>query len=94
MQFPTLDQIVLETLNLFKSLNHIEKIDFSKFHTPLVVGSGNGYYTGRIIFRNSPAYFAVEAEVQGKLENITSVTDVVVVSASGEKHAPIIVDVA
>ena len=94
MQFPTLDQIVLETLNLFKSLNHIEKIDFSKFHTPLVVGSGNGYYTGRIIFRNSPAYFAVEAEVQGKLENITSVTDVVVVSASGEKHAPIILDVA
>jgi hypothetical protein len=94
MQFPTLDQIVLDTLHLFESQSSLPKIDFSKFHTPLVVGSGNGYYTGRIIFRNSPAYFGVEAEVQWKLENIASITDVVVVSASGEKHAPIILEVA
>ncbi len=94
MQFPTLDQIVLDTLHLFQSKTALTKIDLSKFHTPLVVGSGNGYYTGRIIFRNSPAYFAVEAEVQTKLENIPSISDVVVVSASGEKHAPIILEVA
>ncbi len=92
MQFPTLDQIVLDTLHLFQSQTNLAKIDFSKFHTPLVVGSGNGYYTGRIIFRNSPAYFAVESEVLTKLENIASITDVVVVSASGEKHAPILLD--
>lgn len=36
----------------------------------------------------------MEAEVEKKLENITSITDVVVVSASGEKHAPIILEAA
>jgi hypothetical protein len=94
MQFPTLDQIVLDTITLYSSTPTLPRIDFSQFHTPLVVWSGNGYYTGRILFRNSPAYFAVEAEVEKKLENITSITDVVVVSASGEKHAPIILEAA
>ena len=32
--------------------------------------------------------------VESKLENIPSITDVVVVSASGEKHAPIILTAA
>lgn len=94
MQFPTLDQIVLDTISLYSYTTTLPKIDFSQFHTPLVVWSGNGYYTGRILFRNSPAYFAVESEVERKLENITSITDVVVVSASGEKHAPIILEAA
>jgi hypothetical protein len=94
MQFPTLNSIVLDTLHLFQSQAGLKKIDFTKFHTPLVVWSGNGYYTGRIIFRNSPAYFAVESEVLSKLENIPSITDVVVVSASGEKHAPILLESA
>ena len=94
MQFPTLDQIVLDTITLYSNTPTLPKIDLSRFHTPLVVWSGNGYYTGRILFRNSPAYFAVEAEVEKKLQNITSITDVVVVSASGEKHAPIILEAA
>jgi DNA-binding MurR/RpiR family transcriptional regulator len=32
--------------------------------------------------------------VESKLKNISSITDVVVVSASGEKHAPIILNIA
>lgn len=94
MHFPTLDQIVLETIDLYSSRSDLPRIDLTQFHTPLVVGSNNGYYTGRILFRNTPAYFAVESEVEKKLENIPSITDVVVVSASGEKHAPIILEAA
>lgn len=94
MSYPTLDEIVIDTLHLYQSRDSLPKLDLSKFDTPLVVGSGNGYYTGRILFRNSPAYFAVESEVDKKLENIPSITDVVVISASGEKHAPIILEAA
>ncbi len=36
----------------------------------------------------------MESEIEKKLENISSITDVVVVSASGEKHAPIILETA
>jgi hypothetical protein len=59
-----------------------------------VVGSGNGFYAGRILFRHLGAFFATESEVESKLKNISSITDVVVVSASGEKHAPIILNTA
>jgi hypothetical protein len=92
MLYPSLSSIVLSTIDLYRDRPNLPKLDLDQFHTPLVVGSGNGYYTGRILFRNTPAYFAVESEVMKKLENIPSITDVVVVSASGEKHAPIIIE--
>ncbi len=92
MQYPSLCEIVLSTIARFKDAKKLPKLDVKLFKTPLVVGSGNGYYTGRILFRNSPAYFAGESEFMGKIENIPSITDVVVVSASGEKHAPIILE--
>lgn len=52
MLYPTLDQIVLETLQFYKNQSNFPKLDLSLFQTPLIVGSGNGYYTGRILFRN------------------------------------------
>ncbi len=61
---------------------------------PLVVGSGNGFYTGRILFRESPAFFASESEVEEKLQKIPAIEEVIVISASGEKHAPIILEAA
>ncbi len=91
---PTLEAIVLATIDMYGEKHTLPKIDLSQFRVPLVVGSNNGYYTGRILFRNTPAYFALESEVEGKLEQIPSITDVVVVSASGEKHAPIILAAA
>ena len=94
MSYPSLSRIVLETIDLYSSHTDLPRIDLTQFHTPLVVGSNNGYSTGRILFRNTPAYFAVESEVDSKLENIPSITDVVIVSASGEKHAPIILEAA
>ena len=94
MLYPTLDQIVLETIDLYVQQADLPQLDLSGFQTPLVVGSGNGYYTGRILFRNLGAFFATESEVEQKLANIVSITDVIVISASGEKHAPIILNIA
>jgi glucosamine 6-phosphate synthetase-like amidotransferase/phosphosugar isomerase protein len=92
--YPTLDQIVLSTLDLYNKQSDLPRLDLSGFDTPLVVGSGNGYYTGWILFRNIGAFFATESEVESKLANIDAITDVVVISASGEKHAPIILSTA
>ncbi len=94
MPYPTLDTIVLSTIDLYAQQVDLPGLDLSGFNTPLVVGSGNGYYTGRILFRNLGAFFATESEVEAKLANIASITDVVVISASGEKHAPIILNTA
>lgn len=94
LHLPTLDQIVLETISLYKNLTEVPCIDLSQFRTPLVVGSGNGYYTGRILFRNIGAFYANESEVERKIGNIQSITDVVVISASWEKHAPVILETA
>jgi glucosamine 6-phosphate synthetase-like amidotransferase/phosphosugar isomerase protein len=93
-KFSRLDEIVIETLRFFRNQENLSSLDVSGYASPLVVGSGNGYYTGRILFRNVGAYFASESEVEEKLKNISHITDVVVVSASGEKHAPIIVELA
>ncbi len=92
---PNLDHIVLETIDLYnREKPNLPTLNLTSFETPLVVWSGNGYYTGRILFRNLWAFFATESEVEKKLENIPSITDVVIISASGEKHAPIILEAA
>lgn len=92
--YPTLDTIVLQTLDLYQTQEKLPKLDLNIFKTPLVVWSGNGYYTGRILFRNLGAFFATESEINEKLSNIPAITDVVVISASWEKHAPIILKTA
>ncbi len=94
MLYPTLDAIVLSTIDLYSQQAKLSRLDLTQLNTPLVVGSGNGFYTGRILFRNLGAFFATESEVETKLANIASITDVVVISASGEKHAPIILNSA
>ena len=92
--YPTLDTIVLKTLDLYRAQEKLPKLDLSIFKNPLVVWSGNGYYTGRILFRNLGAFFATESDINDKLSNSPAITDVVVISASGEKHAPIILKAA
>lgn len=85
---PNLDTVVLGALELFQATT-LPKIDI-QFKRPLVVGSGNAEATGRIIFANSDAIFASESDYQSKLEKITDIDGVVLISASGGKHAPII----
>jgi ribonucleotide monophosphatase NagD (HAD superfamily) len=85
---PSLDVCVLGALELLSS-KKIPKINM-QFKRPLVAGSGNAEATGRIIFRNIDAVFASESDYENKLRHIKNIDGVVVVSASGEKHAPII----
>ena len=89
---PDLDVCVLGALELF----HKEKLPNVKisYKRPMVVGSGNAEATGRIMFHDKDAVFANESNVEEKLKNITHIDGVVLISASGAKHAPIIAKLA
>lgn len=86
---PDLDRVVLGALEMLAGKD-LPRIETSNFKRPLVVGSGNAEATGRIIFGETDAIFASESSVDGKLKNITDIDEVIIVSASGGKHAPII----
>ncbi len=86
---PDLDTVVLGALELFMQLE-LPQIDVSMYKRPLIVGSGNAEATGRIIFEKLDAIFASESTYEEKLKNIDNIDGVVLISASGEKHAPII----
>jgi hypothetical protein len=90
---PNLDVAVLGALELFQT-EKLPKLDLSAYRRPLVVGSGNAEATGRILFETTDAVFASESTVEEKLKNIPEIDGVVLVSASGEKHAPIIAKLA
>lgn len=92
MTIPTLDEIVLSTLDFF-----IETpppvFDISSFSLPFVVGSGNAINTGKILFSGKSAVFADESNYKSIAEAYEPViekgliTDAVVISASGEKDS-------
>ncbi len=86
---PDLDTVVLGALELFQE-TELPTIDCSQYTQPLVVGSGNAEATGRIIFEHTAAIFASESNYEDKLKNISSIDGVILLSASGGKHAPII----
>lgn len=86
-----LDTCVLNALDLFRDpKTEFPKPNLAQFRRPLVVGSGNAIATGRIIFDRHDAVFADESTYRGKLDAIGSIDGVVLLSASGGKHAPII----
>lgn len=86
---PTLDAIVLDTLDFYENQENLPMLDVEKFHFPLVLGSGNAIETGKIVFRKNPALFASESDASDKIA-LEAVKEVVIISASGEKHAPIL----
>jgi len=86
---PDLDTCVLGSLELFMQAK-IPSIN-AKFKRPLVIGSGNAEATGKIIFKDSDAVFANENNYKQKLKQIKNIDGVIVISASGGKHAPLIV---
>jgi hypothetical protein len=69
-------------------------IDVSKFKSPFVIGSGNAFNTGLIIFSGRDATFADESNFRPIISSSSKQTqqgelrDVVVISASGSKDAP------
>lgn len=85
---PDLDICILGALELFSRENLKEiKVPFKR---PLVVGSGNAGVTGKIMFENKDAIFASESNFEFELKTIKNIDGVVLISASGEKHAPVI----
>ncbi|MFZ2831845.1 MAG: hypothetical protein WAZ40_01720 [Minisyncoccia bacterium] len=86
---PDLDVVVLGALELFMK-ERLPQIKLSEYKRPLVVGSGNAEATGRIIFEESDAIFASESNYESKLRHIPDIDGVILISASGGKHAPII----
>ncbi len=88
----SLDEDVLTTLDFFTK-NPPPDFDINEFNLPFVIGSGNAYNTGLIIFSGCSAIFADESNfkqlisafkkaIEGKL-----ITQAVIISASGEKDS-------
>lgn len=88
-KLPDLDEIVIDALNLFIS-NKLPKLSLGRFERALVIGSGNAAVTGRILFDDKDAVFADEGNFKHKLDTIKDINLGILISASGEKHAPLI----
>ena len=89
---PNLDQTVIDTLDFFTE-NPPPSIDVAKFKSPFVVGSGNAFNTGIIIFAGKDATFADESNFRSIIASSNKRTQdglprcLVVISASGGKDS-------
>ena len=85
----SLSQVVIDALQLHSSYQ-LPELNLGHPAKRIVIASGNALPTGRIIFRDEPVLFADEGQYTSVLDNHSEVRDAVVISASGGKHAPII----
>jgi hypothetical protein len=89
---PNLSDIVLQTLDFF-SKTPPPFLDLSQYSLPFVVGSGNAYNTGTILFAHQPAIFADESNFKQVLPAFQKaidtklITQAVIISASGGKDS-------
>jgi hypothetical protein len=89
---PNLDEIVLQTLDFFDH-NQPPRIDLDTYDFPFVVGSGNAYNTGTILFSGRAAVFADESNFRKMIEAYGPaiekglITQAIIISASGEKDS-------
>lgn len=82
---PSLDVVVTGALELFVETNLPAVPTFKK---PLVIGSGGALVAGEVMYGNAAAVFANESNYKQILQSIHDIVDgVVLVSASGSKHA-------
>lgn len=87
-----LDETVLRTLDFFIE-NRPTKLDLSGYSLPFVVGSGNAYNTGAILFSEQAAVFADESNFRSLISAYAPaigkglITQAVIISASGEKDS-------
>lgn len=86
---PDLDEVVLGALELFEEAE-LPELKLDMYKRPLVVGSENAEVTGRIMFKDTDALFADESTYEHTLARDTDIDGVVIISASGGKHSPII----
>lgn len=92
MEIPGLDTVVLETLDFF-SRNRPPELDLSDYGFPFVVGSGNAYNTGAILFSGRSAVLADESTFRSLIDAYRPairqglITQAMIISASGEKDS-------
>lgn len=92
MPLPNLDESVLAALDFFKD-NPPLKFKLKSDSLIFVVGSGNAYNTGKIIFKGAPAILASESDFKDKLKAYSKliktkvIEEALIISASGEKDA-------
>ncbi|MFA6416620.1 MAG: hypothetical protein WCW61_00310 [Patescibacteria group bacterium] len=91
-QLPNLDESVMQALDFFKG-NPPTKLNLKTGVWRFVVGSGNAYNTGKIIFKGRQAIFASESDFLEKLSAYKDliksgiIKEALIISASGEKDA-------
>lgn len=85
-----LNEVVLDALELHASYS-LPRPKFQRSKCRLVVASGNALPTGKVLFRGERCVFADEGQYQNALRTNREIDSAVVISASGEKHAPVIV---
>lgn len=88
--FKNLDEVVLDALNLHAGYA-LPELKFGDLKKILVIASGNALPTGRIIFKGTGAIFADEGQYKSALKLNHKFDGAVVISASGKKHAPLII---
>ncbi|MFC1731834.1 hypothetical protein ACFL6I_16065 [candidate division KSB1 bacterium] len=84
---PNLDVAVLGALERFGN----EELPTLNVHSmcsrPLVVGSANAHAVGKILFKDTLARYSERGDLEENLKTFTDRDGVVIVSASGGKHA-------
>lgn len=89
---PNLNEAVLKALDFF-STNKPQNFNPKSLDFPIVVGSGNAFNTGQIIFSEQPAIVANESNFKNIIAGYRKfiknkiITQAVVISASGEKDS-------
>ena len=89
---PNLDQTVIQALDFFIA-NPPPSLDVKQFKSPFVVGSGNAFNTGAILFSARDAKLADESNFRSIIASSNkktqdgSLKDAVVISASGGKDS-------
>ncbi|MCA9496345.1 MAG: hypothetical protein KC589_05365 [Nanoarchaeota archaeon] len=85
---PSLSVATLGALELFIE-NGLPEVEIKDFKKPVIVGSGNAIVTAGILYAGKDVIFADENNYKEAM-NISGVDGVLVFSASGAKHGPII----
>lgn len=83
---PDLDEVVFGAL-AFLTKDSLPNLDVHAHVRPLVIGSGNAYVTGQVLFRDTDAVFADEGNYEAALARVSDIDAIYLISASGGKHA-------
>lgn len=87
-----LDENVFKALDFFIE-NIPPKFNLKNYELPIVIGSGNAYNTGAILFSDKAAIFADESNFKTIIESYKPIIskgmirDAIIISASGEKDS-------